>query len=307
MSGHSYGWVRDRSAALEEQQQELADSFTHPASGAMCSGSRQPTAAELKKIIQKISSERTPDLIVIIDLRDEAHLYCDGEPIGWDYINNDAKGIVRMSEYNREAELEAAQRLQSAHKLELYTRNKNLKPPHDLMSQQINPATIQTEEEIVSKLGAVYQRFPVTDHGVPKPELVDQFIMFVHNLPANTWLHVHCHGGKGRTSTFMAMYNLMYFARNPSAMPKDYDAMNHPKLKTKEDRRTSDEQLKRISFMKNFKLYVNAYAEAINESKAPLLWTEWQKQREIQLLMFLRQHDSKDADQLSEKVKSLYI
>jgi len=292
MSGHSYGWVRDR-------EQESDENFTHPVSGTRCSGSRQPTATGLKKIIQQIRAEQKPELIVIIDLRDEAHLYCDDEPIGWDYINTEVKQIPRVSEYNREAEFEAAQRLQSAGKLILYTRHKHLKPPADLVLEELDTKNVVTEEEVVSKLDAVYQRFPVTDHSIPHPELVDKFIMFVHNLPANSWVHVHCHGGKGRTSTFMAMYNLLYFARHPAAMPDGYDAMSNPKLRTKEDRRTSDEQLNRIGFMKTFKIYVNAYINALHNSKQPPLWSEWQKQREIEHLMLLRQHNPEAAHLLS--------
>ena len=44
------------------------------------------------------------------------------------------------------------------------------------------------------------------------------FVAFVKALPANTWLHVHCAAGKGRTTLFLALYDFM---RNPNVAEKD--------------------------------------------------------------------------------------
>ena len=37
-------------------------------------------------------------------------------------------------------------------------------------------------------------------------------------LPDNAWLHIHCSAGKGRTTTFLALYDMM---RNPGVGMKD--------------------------------------------------------------------------------------
>jgi Inositol hexakisphosphate len=56
----------------------------------------------------------------------------------------------------------------------------------------------------------------VSDHCRPTDDMVDRFVTFVHGLPANAWLHFHCHGGDGRTTTFMALYDMIRNAQNIS-------------------------------------------------------------------------------------------
>ncbi|MEQ8224825.1 MAG: hypothetical protein ABRQ37_21075, partial [Candidatus Eremiobacterota bacterium] len=38
---------------------------------------------------------------------------------------------------------------------------------------------------------------------------VDNFITFYKNLSPDTWLYFHCKAGRGRTTTFMTMYDMM--------------------------------------------------------------------------------------------------
>jgi len=305
MSGFKRVWVYDRSVDLAIQQQEFKASFATAVASTMASGSRQPTAIEFKRIIADIISSKKADAVLIIDLRDEFHFFCEQGPIGLENI--DAETKIVAAEYTKDCELELAKRLALNTELEIYTKHKDSKIPHKFSSELINPGAIKTEEEIVIGLGAMYERFPVTDHGVPNPELIDRFVKFTHNLPVNTWVHFHCHGGKGRTSTFMAMYNLLYFARNPSAMPTEYDALNHPKLKTKDDRRTSIEQLNRIAFMQEFKLYVNAYGAAIKESTEPLLWSKWREQQSAQQLLPLYHYHPAETEQVQASIHQTII
>ena len=39
--------------------------------------------------------------------------------------------------------------------------------------------------------------------------MVDRFVAFVKGLKTDTWLHFHCHGGDGRTTTFLTLYDMI--------------------------------------------------------------------------------------------------
>jgi hypothetical protein len=57
--------------------------------------------------------------------------------------------------------------------------------------------------------GTTYLRLAVPDHAMPEGDaLVDQFVaaMVEHQ---GKWFHFHCRGGKGRTTTFMSLYDAL--------------------------------------------------------------------------------------------------
>ena len=49
----------------------------------------------------------------------------------------------------------------------------------------------------------------VPDHRRPGDVDIDHFVELIKHLPKKTWLHIHCRGGSGRTTTFMAMYDML--------------------------------------------------------------------------------------------------
>lgn len=93
----------------------------------------------------------------------------------------------------------------------------------DSNKEPVNPITIdvttaETEEEACAKRGLGYFRLTPLDHSFSDPRNIDDFIDFVQNLPADTWLHFHCQAGKGSTTMFMVFYD---FLRNPDVTEKD--------------------------------------------------------------------------------------
>jgi hypothetical protein len=56
----------------------------------------------------------------------------------------------------------------------------------------------------------------VTDREAPTDAEVDRFIRLVRELPDGEWLHFHCKAGHGRTTAFMAMYDMMRNAKKVS-------------------------------------------------------------------------------------------
>ena len=78
-----------------------------------------------------------------------------------------------------------------------------------------------TEAELAQARGIHYIRIPSTDHLKPPAEEVDQFVelistQFLNKEKADYWIHMHCSAGRGRTTTFLAMYDMMRNAVNVS-------------------------------------------------------------------------------------------
>lgn len=85
-------------------------------------------------------------------------------------------------------------------------------------SNTLDVTSAQTESELCASRGIGYFRLTVLDHCFSDPESIDRFIAFVRNLPEDTWLHVHCQGGVGRTNMYLVFYD---FLRNPDVPEKD--------------------------------------------------------------------------------------
>jgi hypothetical protein len=66
-----------------------------------------------------------------------------------------------------------------------------------------------TEKMVVEALGLKYQRFYALDHAPVAAAEVTRFIQFVQALPKHSWLHFHCRAGKGRSSQFLVMYDML--------------------------------------------------------------------------------------------------
>jgi hypothetical protein len=65
---------------------------------------------------------------------------------------------------------------------------------------------------VAIELGLEYLRLPTTDHVRPRDSEVDEFVRFALDLAPGTWLHFHCRGGDGRTTTFFVMHDIMHNA-----------------------------------------------------------------------------------------------
>ena len=96
-------------------------------------------------------------------------------------------------------------------------------------------------------------------------------------MPADGWAHFHCRAGKGRTTTFLALYDMLHNARavalddiinRQSLLAGDYDLFKPEagggwKAAVFEDR---------AAFVRAFYEYARA-----NPGGQPQLWTQWLK------------------------------
>ena len=172
------------------------------------SGSKTPSENALKLIKEKTEGYDLYD----IDLRKESHGIVNGMVVSWFGERDDSnRGLtekqVLTDEKNRLKKIKDA----GYAKFAVLPNGKSVD-----LTEVNNITTVQTEEELAESLGIGYIRIQVSDHYQPEAEQIDQFIKFTKGLPEKAWLHFHCRGGAGRTTTFMCMYDMMKNAKKVS-------------------------------------------------------------------------------------------
>ncbi len=216
------------------------------------SGSAQFSKMSLEEIIRKIKAhDNFP--IVILDVRQEMHLLGDGD-LSQTIAEKD------WSEIN--------------HKLEFIIKDEDA---------LVQPGLLEREEIIVDKLGLKYLRVPVTDDSVPSERAVDTFLEFYKEQiknHQNTWFHVHCEHGHGRTTTFMSMLHIL----NTQGKIRLSDILEEQcvsggadlsfPLKKKLESKDLHLQQERFAFLEEFHQYVNDREVGFCAGKS---WSEWKK------------------------------
>ena len=151
--------------------------------------------------------------IVIVDLRAESHCFLNGIPISWQEMNNWGNMFLTLDE------IEAAEAERFGPLLGQTVQVYPMVAGGSGEPGEITVESVLSEKELVESEGFVYLRLDCTDHAMPTPAEIDAFIEFVKGIDMdNTWLHFHCGGGKGRTGTFMMLYDRM---KNPGVPDQD--------------------------------------------------------------------------------------
>ncbi|MDF2504525.1 tyrosine-protein phosphatase [Clostridium sp.] len=200
--------------------------------------------------------EKVP--ITVVDLREESHGFLNGNAISWTDDHNKAnKGLVESQVLADENE-----------RLKKLSEQKTVK----IKNTTFDVKTVENEESLVKRQDMSYVRILATDKEAPSNEAVDEFVNFVKTLPKSSWLHFHCRAGKGRTTSFMAMYDMMKNAKNVSfedIIKRQYVLGGENLLKN-----TTIENLKgtRAKLLKSFYDYSKQNNDNFNTS-----WSEWIK------------------------------
>jgi len=173
----------------------------------------------------------SPEQIYVVDLRQENHGYLNGNAITlcnhYNWINlGKTKDEVIFAERHWLNELALFSMIGNILTIDEFTRKEYT------AGKNIDVESLHSESELLKKAGFNYLRLAVTDHRSPLVDDVDVFVGLVNALPTNGWLHIHCRGGKGRSITFLAMYDMLQNADKVSfediiarqaAIPPFYD------------------------------------------------------------------------------------
>ncbi len=213
--------------------------------GLPVSGSQQYTAVELERILAKIPHQ--PESIIFVDLREEPHF---------------------MLYANKTASIESA-------KANAYRGLPFQEIQADEENFSRNHPAFQTEKACVTKMNTQYHRIAVTDVSRPEDSDVDEFITFLRAIEGkNNWLHFHCLAGLGRTTTFMAMYEMI------KTSGKSFDDIIAGQHRiggaNLEFMWYAPDHKKRMKFIKDFYGYAK---EGFNQG---LLWSQWVSQNNLE-------------------------
>jgi hypothetical protein len=181
--------------------------------GLNISGSAQfsePQFHQLAKTLRKLAKGKR---VYVIDLRQESHVFLNGNPISWYSEHNWANAGLTLSQIQQD-EAERFGTLMGR-TIDVYGVAHDMKNGHT----RITVRSCVMEQTAVEDEGFRYLRLPAPDLSWPPAALIDEFIGFVKGIDmAQTWLHFHCHAGKGRTAIFMAIYDMM---QNPDVAFED--------------------------------------------------------------------------------------
>lgn len=196
-------------------KKDMDDSYVPTREGLerLCaSGSGEFSESGLQSLLEALA-ERTQMEICIVDLREESHGFFDGIAVSW-YGERDWGNVGLTQE---EALADEAERIHAAAgQMTAVAHLGGEKNPLD--EHEIFVEEAQTEKELVEAAGLRYKRIAATDHIWPSPAAVDEFVQFYKSLPEDIWLHFHCQAGEGRTTEFLAMYDIL---KNPAVPLQD--------------------------------------------------------------------------------------
>jgi protein-tyrosine phosphatase len=231
------------------------------------SGSCQYNEAQLENLVKKIGTGKFT--VYLVDLRQESHVFINGIPVSW-YAVNDWANVGRSLEWIQNDETLHLIRMVAARSIVVSTLEKGEGgqfSTKDPVTVEVQDAT--TEMGLAHQLGIDYIRIPVSDHCRPTDDMVDRFVTFVRGLEANAWLHFHCHGGDGRTTTFMTLYDMI---RNAGNLALE-DITGRQSLIGEYDlfKGSSETYKLRTEFIAAFYAYVK------DGGYASMSWTEWAK------------------------------
>lgn len=240
------------------------------------SGSGAPRAADFTQLVAFMNhaTDGAATHLVDIDLRQESHGYLNGEGITLaekhDWINRGKSKAKALAD-----EANWLHQLRSQAVINDVLTAKNFKEGHLDNGSTVNVESVQTEEEVAAAAQVDYVRLMVTDHLPPNDGSVDRFVALVDAQDAKTWFHIHCRGGDGRTTTFLAMYDMLKNADRVSfndilhrqaAVSPFYDLfkVNHS------DPDLTKYYKARLQFLREFYRYAKAKQQGFSGT-----WSQW--------------------------------
>ena len=179
------------------------------------SGSHQLNVGRLATALKQVAP--SGGQLYLVDLREETHLYFDGCAVSW-YADKDFANVGQSLEW-----IEAEEKARVAVITAVPHTKMFCITPEDKKSGNVTPTGYSevavklalTEQGIASTLPfrPRYIRIPVTDHCRPSEEALNRFVDLCKSLNTFDWVHCHCHGGDGRTTTFLALFDMVHWAK----------------------------------------------------------------------------------------------
>jgi hypothetical protein len=179
----------------------------------LISGSAQFSELSWKAILKAIPHQGP---IVNVDLRQETHGFLNGAAISL-YATQNWGNLGKTNNQIDKEERAWLKQLKNHKEITLHiVESKGEKNINKTRPITVPVSSVSSEAELMTQFKSDYLRLHISDHQAPRAAEVDKFVQFVRTLPNNTWLHFHCKAGRGRTTTFMAMYDMIRNAKHIS-------------------------------------------------------------------------------------------
>ena len=259
-------------------------------SGSAASGSAEFSLSQFQAMLAKIGQEGGVFPLVVVDLRQEPHGFLtlkqplNGETevaVGWfaerDWLNV-AKGVASLV-VDEENRLAAASQTANLEVYDVLTKCATEDGICTATPCTVNPTSYRSEKPLVKTFpGVDYLRLPTTDHCRPRDAEVDQFVAYEATLDPKTWLHFHCRASDGRTTSFMAMHDIIHNAPCDSLEtiltrqgPSGIGGVDLSKVSDNPDVFSYPFSAERVTFIQDFYSYV---VDA-KPGGFKLKWSDW--------------------------------
>ncbi len=197
------------------------------------SGSRQLDLGTFIHVLgNKVVAPHKPSQIYLVDLREETHGFLDGRAVSW-YADNDFANVGQSLSWIMQDEQSRLATLQDQKATQVF--NKKYDVADDRGQERVAPVsytdvvvgktyTEATAAEVLTSefnLPVIYHRVPVTDHCAPTEVAISQLTALFAQVRKDpqSWVHFHCHGGDGRTTTFLALLDMLWWKKSKDPLP----------------------------------------------------------------------------------------
>ena len=186
------------------------------------SGSHQLDVPRLATALKSVAPSNAQ--LYLVDLREESHLYFGKHAVSW-YADKDFANVGQTLAWivADEAALAASNAQRESQIFCINEDDQGNVAPTGYRELFVESAA--TEEQVAAQMSPsfrpTYMRIPVTDHCMPSTEALNRFVKFCYGLTSDEWVHCHCHGGDGRTTTFLTLFDMVswFKAHGTSGFP----------------------------------------------------------------------------------------
>lgn len=241
----------------------------------LVAGSGQFSEKQLNTVVNTLH----PNSLMIFDLRQEDHGFLNGNAISWYGMNNQANlnKTPQQVEQDQFQKLNALQNLPTTMAYEILKKG----PDGSIASAKPLRFTVQTvfaESDLTRAYSFGYTRLYITDHMRPSDLAVQNFLTAYQALPSGSWTYVHCKAGLGRTTTILAMIDMLNNAKNVSLddiiqRQAAIGGIDLSKLPSSSDI-NYQAAVDRYAFLQNFYNFAKS-------SGGKMSWTAWLQQQTI--------------------------
>jgi hypothetical protein len=205
------------------------------------SGSHQLDLAEFVRLLGDVVKLEKPTRVYLIDLREETHGFFDlmgakgakGVAVSW-YADNDFSNVGQTPWWITEYEKRLLDLVQEQGHTQVFSlkddsgdnRGQGRVLPESYTDIVVGAA--YNEARVAEVLAGMfkrpkdyveYVRIPLTDHCAPSDTALEELVKLRGNVSDTDWVHFHCHGGDGRTTTFLALYDMLCWKKSGTLLP----------------------------------------------------------------------------------------